>query len=234
VKSFRIEPVAECSVMIQLGTKIDPKFSLHIGHIADAIRYELMDVIMNVTPSYTNILVDYLPFLMPEATILQRLESIVKRELAHPPTHPANHIEIPVYYDLSVGPDLARFSEEKGLTIEQVISLHSQHTYHVCAMGFAPGFAFLAEVPDELVMPRHATPRLSVPAGSVAIAANQTAVYPESSPGGWNVIGNCPIPLYNPTGDVISPFSIGDTVSFCPIERDEYEELGGQLWDSLK
>lgn len=231
MKSFRIDPVAECSVMVQLGDRIDPKFSLHIGHIADTIRLELMDVIMNVTPSYANILVDYLPFLMSEQEMIARLDTIVKRELEYPPTQPAHHIEIPVYYHESVGPDLKRYEQERGLSTDDVIELHGNHVYHVCAMGFAPGFAFLAEVPKELVLPRHSTPRLSVPAGSVGIAANQTGVYPESSPGGWNIIGNCPIALYNPTGDVISPFSIGDTVSFCAIEREEFDELGGELWD---
>ena len=106
--------------------------------------------------------------------------------------------------------------------------MHSSQIYSVGAIGFAPGFAFLTGLAPELQLARKAVPRLSVPKGSVAIAENQTAVYPADSPGGWNMIGNCPISLYDPTRQPMIPFSIGTKIKFYPIDKAEFLRLGGK------
>ena len=103
------------------------------------------------------------------------------------------------------------------------------HHQNVCAIGFAPGFAFLAELDDQLVMPRRANPRAKVPAGSVAIAEKQTAVYPADSPGGWHVLGQCPLPLFDLSKEPMTPFSIGDQVRFVPVDRETFIQKGGIL-----
>jgi KipI family sensor histidine kinase inhibitor len=110
-----------------------------------------------------------------------------------------------------------------------VIQKHSERVYRVFAIGFAPGFAYLGEVAPELSMPRLATPRAKVPAGTLGIADTQTALYPIVSPGGWNLIGRTPLTLFDQTRDRPSLLEAGQVVRFRPIGQQEYLDLGGQL-----
>jgi KipI family sensor histidine kinase inhibitor len=120
---------------------------------------------------------------------------------------------------------------EKSMSLQELVQLHTEPEYTICAIGFTPGFAFLSGLNSVLQMPRQSTPRLKVMPGSVGIGGDQTAVYPSTSPGGWNIIGNCPIPLFNPNSEQLSPFRVGDKVKFNSISKQEYLDLGGVLWD---
>ena len=136
---------------------------------------------------------------------------------------------LPVYYAPEAGIDLESLAERAGLPISEVIDLHAGAEYRVYAIGFAPGFAYLGEVDERIAAPRLATPRASVPRGSVAIADRQTAVYPSVSPGGWNLIGRCPVPMFDPDAQPCMPVAVGDTVRFEPISRERFLTLGGDL-----
>jgi len=107
-----------------------------------------------------------------------------------------NIIEIPVYYAEDSGWDIRYVAQQIGVTVAEVIKLHCQTIYRAYALGFTPGFCYLGELVPQLQLPRKSTPRLSVPKGSVAIAQQQTAVYPISSPGGWHIIGQTPIEMF--------------------------------------
>ena len=110
-----------------------------------------------------------------------------------------------------------------------VINIHTATEYRVYAIGFAPGFAYLGQVDERIAAPRLATPRLKVPRGAVAIADQQTAVYPAESPGGWNLIGMCPTPMFDPLRDPPMPVAVGGRVRFEAVDRATYLELGGEL-----
>ena len=110
-----------------------------------------------------------------------------------------------------------------------MIRLHHEHEYRVYAIGFAPGFAYLGQVNEQLATARLATPRAKVPRGAVGIADQQTAVYPSESPGGWNLIGRCPIRMFDPNVMDASKVSVGDRVRFEPIDRETFLEFGGEL-----
>jgi KipI family sensor histidine kinase inhibitor len=138
-------------------------------------------------------------------------------------------VVLPVYYAPEVGIDLESLAERAGLSVSKVIDLHASSEYRVYAIGFAPGFAYLGEVDERIAAPRLATPRASVPRGSVAIADRQTAVYPSVSPGGWNLIGRCPVPMFDPGAQPCMPVAVGDTVHFEPISRERFLTLGGDL-----
>ena len=97
------------------------------------------------------------------------------------------------------------------------------------AVGFAPGFAYLGEVDDRIATPRLSSPRLKVPKGAVAIADRQTAVYPSQSPGGWNIIGLCPVNIFDAKSSIPMPISVGDSVKFYAIDKQEYLDLGGNF-----
>jgi inhibitor of KinA len=111
------------------------------------------------------------------------------------------------------------------LTEDAAIELHSSTDYTVYFLGFAPGFAYLGELPEALVTPRLATPRRSVPAGSVGIAGSQTGVYPIATPGGWRLLGRTPLKMFQPDRAEMSLLSIGDRVRFVPISRGQFAKL---------
>ena len=127
------------------------------------------------------------------------------------------------------GPDLSNLAKIANLSINEVITIHQQVEYRVYAVGFAPGFAYLGNVDKRIAAPRLSTPRLRVPRGAVAIADQQTAVYPSESPGGWNLIGLCPTLMFDPNKIPSMPVKTGDRVKFKAIERNEFIELGGDV-----
>ncbi|WCP68719.1 carboxyltransferase domain-containing protein [Vibrio tubiashii] len=224
-----IDPVAECSILIRFHSAPNDHLSWVIGEISHYLTNQLGAWVMNVTPSFDSILVDYLPHRISIFEFVPYLEKLVTQALLNmPEAHVPDVIELPVYYDLSVGPDLKQYLDS-GQSLESVIKAHSQTEYTVGAIGFTAGFAFLSEVDEAIRRPRKPTPRVKVPKGSVAIANNQTAVYPSETPGGWNIIGNCPVELYHPTSSKILPFTIGTKIKFTAISEKEFLALGGQI-----
>jgi len=138
--------------------------------------------------------------------------------------------EIPVCYD---GPDLEEVAAGVGLTADEVIALHSGADYTVAAVGFSPGFPYLSGLPDRLNVPRRQTPRLAVPAGSVAIAGGQAGIYPFTSPGGWHVLGRTGATLFDPALSPPALLSPGDRVRFVPVERIEFFERSAGVSSEL-
>ncbi|MBB6694701.1 5-oxoprolinase subunit PxpB, partial [Cohnella xylanilytica] len=132
-------------------------------------------------------------------------------------------VVLPVYYGGEDGPDLASAAERSGLTEERFVELHSGTEYDVAMIGFAPGFPYLAGMPEELAQPRRPNPRKRVPAGSVGIAGVQTGVYPVDSPGGWQIIGRTPVRLFRPESEEPFPLRAGDKIRFQPVRAREAE-----------
>jgi len=192
------------------------------------LRDNLGQLLIDTVPSYASLLVIFDAFAIDHYQIRQllrkQLDTLKTGELGS-----KRVIELPVFYDLSTGPDLKLIAEKAQCSVQDVIDLHCQHEYQVYAIGFAPGFAYLGEVDERIAMPRIATPRELVHKGSVAIADRQTAVYPADSPGGWNIIGRCPIDMFDAESTPHMPVNTGDTVKFVAIDKPEFLALGGQL-----
>jgi inhibitor of KinA len=131
-------------------------------------------------------------------------------------------VEIPVCYGSEYGPDLSEVAALHSLTPDQAVELHSSTTYVVYFLGFVPGYAYLGELPEALATPRLASPRRSVPPGSVGIAGSQTGVYPFATPGGWRLIGRTPAVMFRPDRASMSLLAIGDRVRFTPISREQF------------
>lgn len=134
-------------------------------------------------------------------------------------------VEIPVCYGAEFAPDLPVVATASGLKLEDVIATHAGAEYRVACVGFAPGFPYLAGLPAALTTPRRATPRTQVAAGSVAIGGTQAGIYPQQTPGGWNVIGRTPRRLFDATREPPAFLALGDTVRFRRITRSEFEEF---------
>ena len=136
-----------------------------------------------------------------------------------------HEIVIPTCYAPQCSPDLEGVSRSLSLTTDEVIELHSSRSYSVVATGFAPGFAYLAETPAQLHLPRKAVPLTRIPPGSVAIAENQTVIYPRETPGGWHLIGRTRFDLVSVTHEHVYPALVpGQKVRFEPISFAEYSK----------
>jgi inhibitor of KinA len=188
------------------------------------LQQEPISGIRNIHPAYCSLLVNFDGLRLQHeevATILrQYLDRLEEVDLPEP-----RHVEIPVCYAGVFGPDLSEVCGLHGLTAAQVIELHSSATYLVYFLGFVPGFAYLGELPKELVTPRLASPRRKVPAGSVGIAGNQTGVYPFATPGGWRLLGRTPLAMFRADREGLSLLSIGDRVRFIPISAERFAAL---------
>lgn len=140
---------------------------------------------------------------------------------------PGRCIDIPVCYGGEFGPDLDDWARHAGLDAEEGIARHAAGDYRVAMLGFAPGFPYLMGLDPALAMPRLATPRARIPAGSVGIGGGQTGVYPNAGPGGWRLLGRTPLRLFDPAAHPPTLLAPGDRVRFVPIDRARYEALGG-------
>ena len=175
-------------------------------------KVEKLDGIVDTTPSYCSILVTYNMAIYNHKSIKKVLRDMFK-ELNTIKTDcsiKSNPQVIIVPTDYSKNLDLERVARYNNLTVEDVITLHTQRVYRVYAIGFMVGFAYLAQVDHKIATPRIDTPRAKVPKGSVAIADRQTAIYPQDSAGGWNIIGETEFNNFE-------QFSIGDSVQFTRL-----------------
>lgn len=229
---WRYEVTGVDTVTLHFGDRIDIALADRVHQAADALAAEMGDRLMDIVPSYTTVLLRY-DLTRDDLSSLLRDVSATLTDLPAigPGDIDGDVVDIPVYYDPSVGPDLAEVADRAGMTVDQVIGRHSGELYHVFAIGFAPGFAYLGQVSEPLAVPRQSTPRPKVPAGTLGIADTQTALYPLASPGGWNLIGRTPVTLFDPDRDQPSLLQAGQKVRFEPISRERYLELGGRLDD---
>lgn len=205
-----------------------PEISANVYQAKQLIEQYLNDDIVDLIPSYASILVVFNLLETDHHQLANKLNDTLKDCLGNT-TNKGKLIELPVYYSLESGVDLPNIAKKANLSIEQVISLHSDVEYHVYAIGFAPGFAYLGEVDERIAMPRLTTPRTKVPKGAVAIADRQTAVYPAQSPGGWHLLGLCPLEMFTPNGKPIMPVEVGDRVKFVAINKSTFIALGGVI-----
>lgn len=131
--------------------------------------------------------------------------------------------KIPVCYDAEFGLDLNETAQKLALSVDELITQHTSFQYTVYGIGFLPGFMYLGGLPSNLEIPRRKEPRLHVARGSVGLAGKQTGIYPQDSPGGWNIIGSSPIPIFNPASEKPCFVSVGDKIQFTQISRAEYD-----------
>ncbi|MCL1127108.1 5-oxoprolinase subunit PxpB [Shewanella surugensis] len=232
-----VQPISEDSIILYFGNEISLQITQTIMRLVEQLTLnspshifseKIKQNILEVTPSYTSLFIQYRSSQLSGDELSHALQvwthssDLTGQQFESKTTH-----QLPVYYHPEVGPDLHYLTLRHKLSQEEVVQRHQQTDYHVYAIGFAPGFAFLGNVDPHIATPRHDSPRLHIPAGSVGIANQQTAVYPSDSPGGWQIIGNCPLSLFSLEANPMTPFNIGDKVKFNAITRNEFLQLGG-------
>jgi len=224
---IRFEPAGAEALLLVLAEQPDAQLPQRIALLAQRIRAELGDLLTDLVPGWTSVLLHYDLMRTDHLQLAERLQPLLERWLAEPFVAQQGRLhEIPIWYG---GEDLAEVAQQCRLSVEQVIELHMAVEYRVGAIGFAPGFAYLGELDARLALPRRATPRIAVPAGSLAIAERQTAIYPHSSPGGWHLLGRCPWLLFDAAQTPPCPLALGDRVRFRRIDERDFIREGGQL-----
>lgn len=212
----RILPLGDSAMLVQWGNEMDFKVNQRIHALAHLIEASSIPGVIETVPAYAALLVHYDPLIVSFAQVKDFLrEKLAQGEIAA--ARKPRQIEVPVRYGGEFGVDLESVARHCRLRVEEVIRLHTQRTYTVFMMGFTPGFPYMGELDKALVMPRLATPRTRVRAGTVAIAGAQTGIYPLDSPGGWHLIGWTPLTLFDPRADAPFLFAPGDEVKFVPL-----------------
>ena len=229
---FAVGSAGELGCRLIVTESPSPALTRSLIAIREACRAKFAEHIADAVVGYNTLTLFFHPPFEERDRTLGWLVEFATRHFENPESalsEVGREVVLPVYYHPSVAPDLEWLAEEKALTVEALVQLHSATTYFAYATGFAPGFCYLGDVAPALSTPRLTTPRRAVAAGSVAIADRQTAVYPCVSPGGWRLIGSCPEPLFTLERSPPNRLSVGDSVRFEPIDRARFTELGGRL-----
>jgi len=226
---MRFEIVSVDSVIIYFGNKICENVAHDVRQAFHALKKERPPHVIEIIPSYTSILISYDFLQVGYKKICKDISEVLEHANEFYDEIATRTISIPVCYDLDLGLDLELLSKRAKMSIEDVISLHVSKKYFVYAIGFSPGFPYMGEVDDKIATPRLANPRAKVPKGSVGIADNQTAIYPQQSPGGWNILGRTPIEMFDVSYDGFSYLQVGDKVKFEAITKEKFVELGGEV-----
>ena len=216
-------PMGDRALLVELGDAIHPDVNRKVREFFLLLEERCVPGIKDLVPSYRSLTVIYDP-LEISLSILQDMACDLWRQtdVSRPPK--PKRVEVPVVYGGKHGPDLEWVASYHHLSAEEVIRYHSLPTYMVYMIGFTPGYPYLGELPDALSTPRRKTPRTLVPRGSVGIAQKQTGIYSVDSPGGWQIIGWTPIPLFDPQRNPPSLLVMGDRVEFYSITAEEADQ----------
>jgi KipI family sensor histidine kinase inhibitor len=225
-----IEPLGESALLIRAGEGLDAATNARVHAAADALHAARLPGVVDIVPAYATLAVHFDPLAWVDASgapPLPHVASAVRAILDAPPPNTIDEreiVDIAVCYGGEHGPDLAALAAHARLDANEIVARHASTIYRVAMLGFAPGFPYLLGLDPALAMPRRASPRTRVPAGSVAIGGVQTGIYPAALPGGWQLIGRTPCVLFDAQRDPPSLVMPGDRVRFVPIAADEFDE----------
>lgn len=211
-------------LLVEYGDRIDVAINRKVRSMAVLLDQSPPNGIIEVIPTYRSLLIVYDPAETEPKTIQTGLETLEGR-LDDIEIPPPKTVEIPVCYGGEFGPDIGFVAKSHDLTEDAVIGIHSGTEYPIYMIGFTPGFPFLGGLSEKLHTPRLESPRTHVPAGSVGIANNQTGIYPVASPGGWQLIGQTPLNLFDPTRKNPFLYNTGDRIRFVPISAETYRQM---------
>jgi inhibitor of KinA len=227
-----ILPLGDHAITILFGDTIDEDINQQALSFFNCVKQRRITGVKDIIPAYTSVTVVYDIMMIQKkdntVSAFDYMQHEIEKALQHADenkTETEKIIRIPVCYDVSLGIDLKEMADQKSLSIEEIVQLHSSATYRVYMIGFMPGFPYMGKVNAKIATPRKSAPRKKVVAGSVGIADFQTGVYPFDSPGGWNIVGQTPMMMFNT--HYIEPCLLkpGDKVNFVPISLQEFYQL---------
>jgi inhibitor of KinA len=230
LSSYTISLLNETALLVSFENIIDETINEKVIALQQAFAKNNFKGLIETVPAYASLAIFYNVATVKinytaHATAFDFVKNFTDQlisEINFTETPKNNLITIPVYYN---GEDLGNVALQHNISAEEVISIHTSKPYHVFMIGFLPGFAYMGKVEESIATPRLATPRTNVKAGSVGIAGFQTGIYPLQSPGGWQIIGQTPIKIFDAAKDNPCLLQEGDTVQFISINKDEFEKL---------
>jgi KipI family sensor histidine kinase inhibitor len=211
-------------IVLEFGKKISPEINMKVLNMFNSLNEANINGVTEIIPTYRSLYINYDPLLIQLEDLKNRIRETQKcsKKIEFSSTRV---VEIPTLYGGKYGPDLLFVAEYHQISPSEVVDIHTSKDYLVYMLGFTPGFAYLGELSNIISTPRLETPRLKVPAGTVAIAGTQTGIYPVESPGGWRLLGRTPIELFNPYKDPPALLKPSDHVRFIQIDEDEYKNI---------
>jgi KipI family sensor histidine kinase inhibitor len=221
--SVRFLPSGDTALVVEFGARIDRGLSARVLRLNAAVRAARIPGVVETVPTFRSLMVHYDPLLTDGATVTAAIRPLLDRISGE--ARQTKLWRIPACYTERHGPDLEEVARRTGLESAEVVRLHSSVRYLVYMVGFSPGFPYLGDLPHPLALPRRTDPRVRVPAGSIAIAAGMTAVYPVESPGGWHLIGATPVRLFDLTWPRPALLAAGDEVTFEPIDSAQFDKI---------
>lgn len=224
-QACRLVLAGDSALLVEYANRIEPAVNAQVVALAERIESARLPGVRDIIVTYRALAVCFDP-LVTDPVRLRRDVGALVEDGTVPAEDPPTIVEIPVRYGGASGPDLEDVARFAGCSPDEVVRLHVAPTYRVYMLGFIPGFSYLASVDERIAMPRHATPRLRVPAGSVGIAGPQTGIYPSEAPGGWRLIGHTAVRPFDPGRS--DPFLLrpGDRVRFVPATNGAQPTIG--------
>ncbi len=219
-------PQGDQAVTVKFNQVINKETHHQVHHFFSYLAANPFDGLVEVVPSYTTVTVYYDPIKMQTESPYEKVVHLLRNQLLNQNLVnkvTPNIVTIPVCYGGDYGPDLSYVAAYHHLSEREVIEIHTRAEYLVYMLGFAPGFPYLGGMSNKIATPRKDTPRMQIRAGSVGIGGEQTGVYPIDSPGGWQVIGQTPIKLFDQHQEQPSILKAGDIVRFVPISSEKFE-----------
>lgn len=232
LRSWTIEPQGDTSLIIRLGEGLDVETCRRCAAISAHLKQSALPGISDIVPAFNSITLHFTPEKIdtdPSWTVrMDHLNDLLANALGQPLPGQANRIiDIPVCYGGEYGPDLPELARRCKLDEPALIKAHSATTAWVLMLGFAPGAPYVGIHDPLFDLPRRGTPRTHVPRGSVAVAARQTIIYPQDSPGGWHIIGRTPLRMFDPARDTPALLAPGDCLRFIPITPEAFLQSEG-------
>jgi KipI family sensor histidine kinase inhibitor len=226
------QPMGDRCLIVEFESRVDPEINARVRSVAQHLLTHPIEGVVDIVPAFTTVAVHYRPESVrdgapsesPYRRLCQAIERILARGVRRTDAS-TRVVEVPLCYGGELGPDLDDVAAQCRLTPQQVIELHSGSPHQVYMLGFAPGFPYLGGLDPRLETQRRSTPRTKVPAGSVAVARDQSAIYSIETPGGWNILGRTPLKLFMPETDPPCLLQPGDHVRFVPVTLEEFNAM---------
>jgi inhibitor of KinA len=224
MNDVRITLAGDAALLVEFANRIDPEVNARVVAVWRALQRAAVPGVRDLVPAYRTLGV----YFDPLRTDVDRLGDAIRLAATAAPIATLavpSVVRVPVCYGGMYGPDLEQVAADTGSSPDDVVAVHAAPVYRVFLIGFSPGFAYMGTVDERIAVPRLATPRIRVPAGSVGIAGRQTGVYPSETPGGWRLIGRTPLKAFDPGRADPFLFKTGDVVQFQRIGTDEYHRF---------
>jgi KipI family sensor histidine kinase inhibitor len=226
----RVVPFGEAALLVEWAEQPDLRTNAQVHALAAGLQANPPSGLRGLTPAYVSLLVEFDPLATDVPALVRRLTDALAAADVEPVAF-GRVRHVPTVYGGEFGPDLDAVARHTGLTPDDVVRRHTAAELIVYMIGFAPGYPYMGDLPAELDMPRHHTPRERVPPGSVAIAGRQSSIYSRSTPGGWQLIGRTPLVLFDETRDPPAYLAPGDRVRHVPVEASAWDDLAGAAAD---